>query len=61
MFSWGSQNAINTSSVDRSVLVSRAIIMFIIPFRILPKLADWKSAVLVDTKGIGSSSINGNV
>lgn len=61
MFSWGSQNAMSTSSVDRSVLVSRASIMFIIPFRIIPKLVDWKSTVLVDTKGIGSSSINGNV
>lgn len=58
MFSWGNQNAISTSSVDRSVLVSKASITFIIPFRVAPKLVDWKSTVLVNTKGIRSSSIN---
>ena len=47
--------------MDRSVLVSRASITFIIPFRIIPKRVDWKSTVLVNTKGIGSSSINRNV
>lgn len=61
MFNWGNQNAISTSSVDRSVLVSKASITFIIPFRVTPKLVDWKSTVLVNTKGIRSSSINGNV
>ena len=61
MFSWGNQNAMSTSRVDRSVLVSKASITFIIPFRVIPKLVDWKSTVLINTKGIGSSSINRNV
>lgn len=60
-FSWGSQNAISTNSADSVVLMSRAIIMFIISFRVGPNLIDWKSIVLINTKEIGSSSINRNV
>lgn len=61
MFNWGSQNAITTSNVDSSVLVIKTNSILIISFRIIPKLADWKSAVLVNTKEIGSSSIDRNV
>lgn len=49
-FNWGSQNAIVTSSVVSVRLVRRAIIRFIILFRIRPKLTDWKSVVLINTK-----------
>lgn len=51
-FNWGSQNAIVTSSVANVRLVKRASIRFIILFRILPKLTDWKSVVLINTKRI---------
>lgn len=47
-----------TSSRARSVFVMRVSMKFIILFRGLPKLTDWKSVVLFDTKRIGSSSIN---
>ena len=49
---WGSQNTIITSSVASVRLVRRANIRFIILFRIRPKLTDWKSAVLTNTKRI---------
>ena len=52
VFSWGSQNVIITSSVASVRLVRRADIRFIILFRIRPKLTDWKSAVLINTKRI---------
>ena len=42
-------------------MVKRASIRFIILFRVIPKLADWKSAVLVNTKRIGASSIDRNI
>ena len=51
-FSWGSQNVMITSKVANVKLVRRANIRFIILFRVRPKLTDWKSAVLVDTKRI---------
>ena len=51
-FSWGSQNAMITSRVANVKLVRRANIRYIIHFRVRPKLTDWKSAVLVDTKRI---------
>lgn len=57
-FSWGSQNAMITSRVASVKLVRRASIRFIILFRVRPKLADWKSAVLLDTKRIWASSID---
>ena len=57
-FSWGSQNTIITSSVASVRLVRRANIRFIILFRIRPKLTDWKSAVLTNTKRIWASSID---
>lgn len=44
-----------------SVLVRRVINILIIPFRGAPELADWKSDVLVDTKGTGASSVNRDV
>ena len=46
-FSWGSQNAMITSSVASIRLVRRANIRFIILFRVRPKLTDWKSVVLI--------------
>lgn len=49
-FSWGSQNAMVTSSVASVRLVMRAIIRFIVLFRVRPKLTDWKSVVLINTK-----------
>lgn len=49
-FNWGSQNAIVTSSVASNRLIKRVSIRFIILFRTRPKLTDWKSVVLVDTK-----------
>lgn len=57
----GSQNAIVTSNRARRVLVRRVSMKFIILFRGTPKLIDWKSTVLFDTKRIGSSSINRDV
>ena len=33
-------------------LVNRASIRFIILFRVIPKLTDWKSVVLINTKRI---------
>ena len=48
----GSQNTIITSSVASVRLVRRANIRFIILFQIRPKLTDWKSAVLANTKRI---------
>lgn len=50
-----------TSSRARSVFVNRVNMKFIILFRGLPKLVDWKSTVLFNTKRIGSSSINRHV
>ena len=50
MFSWGSQNAIVTSNVASVKLVRRVIIRFIVLFRTRPKLTDWKSVVLINTK-----------
>ena len=49
-FSWESQNAIMTSSIASMRLVRRASIRFIILFQTRPKLTDWKSVVLVNTK-----------
>lgn len=40
------------------MFVRRVSMKFIILFRGLPKLIDWKSIVLFNTKRIGSSSIN---
>lgn len=39
-----------TSSVASVRLVRRAIIRFIVLFRVRPKLTDWKSVVLINTK-----------
>ncbi len=61
MFSCGSQNAMSTSSEASNVLVRSVSMRFIILFRVIPKLIDWKSIVLVNTKRIGSSSINRDV
>lgn len=44
-----------------SVLVRRVINILIIPFRGAPELADWKSDVLVDTKGTRASSVNRDI
>ena len=41
-----------TSSEASVKLVRRASIRFIILFQAVPKLTDWKSAVLVNTKRI---------
>lgn len=49
-FNWGSQNAISTSNADSVVLISRVSNIFIVSFRSIPKLTDWKSIVLVNTK-----------
>ena len=57
-FSWGSQNAISTSREARVTFVSSVSIIFITLFRSLPKLIDWKSIVLLNTKRVGSSSID---
>lgn len=51
-FNWGSQNAIITSSVASEKLVSRASIRFIILSWVRPRLTDWKSVVLINTKRI---------
>ena len=58
VFSWGSQNAISTSREARVTFVNSVSIIFITLFRSLPKLIDWKSIVLLNTKRIGSSSID---
>lgn len=58
VYSWGSQNAIRISSEARAVLVNMVIMRLIILFWVLPKLTDWKSVVLFNTKRIGSSSVN---
>lgn len=57
-FSWGSQNAISTSREARVTFVNSVSIIFITLFRSLPKLIDWKSIVLLNTKRVGSSSID---
>ena len=57
-FSWGSQNAINTSKEARVTFVSSVNMIVITLFRSLPKLIDWKSIVLFDTKRVGPSSID---
>ena len=41
-----------TSRVASVKLVRRANIRYIIHFRVRPKLTDWKSVVLIDTKRI---------
>ena len=51
-WSCGSQNAIVTSSVAKSVLVISTIARFIILFQVGLKSPDWKSGVLVYTKRI---------
>lgn len=61
MFVWGSQNARMVRAVASSALVRRVINILIIPFRGAPELADWKSDVLIDTKGTGASSVNRDV
>src|SRR3712207_1629879 len=58
MFSCGSQNAMSTSSEASNVLGMSVSMRFIILFRVVPKLIDWKSIVLVNTKRTGSSSID---
>lgn len=50
MFSWGSQKAINTSSRVSVVFVNSVNRRFIVLFRSTPKLTDWKSVVLINTK-----------
>lgn len=50
MFSWGSQKAISISSRARVVFVSNVNRKFIVLFRSVPKLTDWKSVVLINTK-----------
>lgn len=49
-FSCGSQKAMNTSSRASVVFVSSVSRRFIVLFRGTPKLTDWKSVVLVNTK-----------
>ena len=41
-----------TSRVANVKLVRRANIRFLILFQVRPKLTDWKSVVLIDTKRI---------
>lgn len=60
-FIWGSQNAIVTSREARRVLTIRVRIKFIILSWSSPRLANWKSAVLIHTKRIGTSSVNRDV
>lgn len=43
------------------MFVNSVMAMFIILFRILSELTDWKSVVLINTKRIGSSSIDGYI
>lgn len=50
-----------TSSEASKVFVSRASIRLIILSRVVPRLIDWKSTVLFNTKRIGTSSINGHI
>ena len=52
VFSWGSQNAISTSREARVTFVNSVSIIFITLFRSLPKLIDWKSIVLLNTKRV---------
>lgn len=49
-FNWGSQKAISISNRASVVFVRSVSRMFIVLFRSLPKLTDWKSVVLVNTK-----------
>ena len=58
VFSWGSQNAISTSREARIKFVNSVSIIFKTHIRSLPKLIDWKSIVLLNTKRVGSSSID---
>lgn len=48
-------------AVASSVLVRSVVNILIIPFRGVPELADWKSDVLVDTKGTRASSVDRDV
>lgn len=48
----GSQNAIRTSRDAKRVLISNVMAILIILFRGIPKLIDWKSIVLFNTKRI---------
>lgn len=50
MFSWGSQKAIITSNRARVMFVVSVSRRFIVLFRSIPKLTDWKSVVLINTK-----------
>lgn len=50
-----------TSNEARKLLVSRVSMKLIILFRGLPKLADWKSDVLFNTKRIRASSIDRHI
>ncbi len=50
MFSWGSQRAMVMRSKASAVFVSSVSRRFIALFRGIPKLTDWKSVVLVNTK-----------
>lgn len=43
------------------MFVSSVIAMLITPLRVVPELTDWKSDVLVDTRGVRSSSIDGYI
>lgn len=61
MFNWGSQNAMSTSTEASDVLINNVSMRLIILFRVLPKLIDWKSIVLFNTKRIGASSIDRHV
>lgn len=60
-FICGSQNAIVTSSEAKRVLIIKVKIKFIILPWSQPRLTDWKSAVLINTKRIRSSSVNRDV
>ena len=44
----------STSNEASAVFVSRVIIKFLILFRSVPKLTDWNSVVLINTKRIMS-------
>ena len=61
MFSWGSQNAMSTSIEASDMLINSVSMRLIILFRALPKLTDWKSIVLFNTKRIGASSIDRHI
>lgn len=61
VFNWGSQNAIKTRIEDSETLIIIVISIFIILPWILPGLADWKSAVLINTRRIRTSSVDRNV